>query len=169
MQRTVLMLFVSATLTACAIPTMPDNAQGMRQLWKEHAGDKWYPQLQTEVPLSFDKAVQHVRSKAHECLNVTMNVSSKTDYGATAHWQNVFTPTMTITGKKAELFLVETMPGNSGSQQHIPQLTADFSAASANSTRVVIYHLSFDPSARTANAVALWAAGKNVGCPDMNR
>ncbi len=168
-QKTVWLLFISATLVACNLPTFPETAQGMRELWKQHPGEKYYPQLQTEVPLPFDKVVQHVKSKAQECLDVTMNVSERTDYGGTAHWQNVFTPKMTVNGKKAELSLIETMPGNFGSQQHIPQITADFTAVSANSTKVVIYHLSYNPSLRTAQAVAAWAAGKNVGCPDMNR
>lgn len=148
---------------------MPEDAQGMRKMWNGHPGQKYYPQLHTEVDLPYEKVVQHVKRMAHQCLEVTRNVSEKTDDGATAHWQDVYTPTMAITRRKSELFLVETMPGNAGSEQHIPLITADFTPAAGNRTKVVIYHLAFDPSLRTAHAIAAWAEAKDVGCPDMNR
>lgn len=148
-------------------PAMPDNAQGMRKMWKEHAGEKYYPQLETTVPVPFDRVAQQVKAKARECLDVTVNKSAR-ERNVTTHWQDVFTPTMTINGKKAELFVVENMGGAFDQQpQRFPIITADFAPASANSTKVVIYHLSFDPSLRTAHAIASWAAGQNAGCPDM--
>ena len=113
LQGTAWIVLIAVGLAGCA--PMPKDPQGMRKMWDEHPGQKYYPQLHTEVHVPYERVVQHVKSMAHQCLEVTRNVSEKTDYGATAHWQDVYTPTMTITHRKSELFLVETMPGNGGS------------------------------------------------------
>lgn len=165
MRKIIVMVVLSVVLSGCG--GIPKDPQGIRNLWDEHTGDQYYPKLQMVAPMPLAKAMQIVKSKSQECLNVTLNIKSKADGGGWYQWQMIFESTVSASAKKGELFFEKVVHRTTDSYVRTPQVLADFYPASANSTKVVIYHLSYDPSKRVANSIASWLNGNTAGCPDM--
>ena len=117
----------------------------------------------TEVGKSFQKM-------APQCLDVRIKMTSQTNMS----YQVIVTkwnPTVKITDQKAELHIQQLHEKGVLNVYEVPDngyymMVIDAIPAGKNSSQIVMYRSSVGNKA-LVKAIKGWAAGKNVGCPDL--
>jgi hypothetical protein len=158
-----------AALAIVACAPMPQTAEEFR---KAVPGAMMAKTDSYEVNRSLKEVAATFRRKAPECLNVSVRTVSQT----TTSYQNILTqykPTVVVNSERAELHVQQlhktgvvypSKPPEGG----IYLLVADAYAIGGNRTRIQLYGPSkgYDVLYR---AIRGWAAGDNLGCPDMTK
>jgi len=157
-----------ALLAGCAV-SYPQNAQEFR----EQAPGAMFGQKQTfEAKRPFREVAKTFRTKAPECLNVSVRTVSQTSNS----YQNIlaiYKPTVLVSAQKAELHVQRhfqsgvLVPGKEP-EGGLYVLVADATPIDRNRTRVDLYGPTRGADA-LIRAVTGWATGENVGCPDMTK
>ncbi len=164
--RTLLLpLSVIALLPACgAMPKTPDE---YRKALLEHPNMMGVRIENFEVQRPFPESAQFVRKKSNECLKASIKWSERT---STSFSMGItrYDPFATITANQAQVYVTETYLSPSGEQRGDKyfMFVADFKPVK-NKTKVDLYYTWGEPRPRTAKAVRAWAAGEDVGCPNL--
>lgn len=166
--RRILFLFSCALLLAACAP-MPQTAEEFR---KAVPGATLMKTDSYEVNRAWRDVAATFRRKAPECLKVSVRTVSQT----TTSYQNIlteYTPTVIVTDQRAELHLQQlhktgVMYPKKPPAGGIYLIVADAYPQAGNRTRIQLYGPSrgYDVVYR---AIRGWAAGDNLGCPDMTK
>jgi hypothetical protein len=159
----------TATLAIAACSPMPQTAEEFR---KAVPGAMMAKTDSYEVNRSMKDVATTFRRKAPECLKVSVRTVSQTNMS----YQNIlteYTPTVVVNSDRTELHLQQhhktgvMYPGKppAGGPYII---VADAYPLPGNKTRIQLYGPSkgYDVVYR---AIRGWAAGDNLGCPDMTK
>lgn len=124
-----------------------------------------------EVSRTFDEVAFTFEQKALTCLDVTIKTVSQADGNNQVIASN-WNPTLIVTDKKAELHVQRIFEGaekagNEPKNGHYV-MVVDITPASIWKTRIEIYR-SIQGVDFITRAVKNWAAGKDIGCPDMTK
>jgi len=117
----------------------------------------------TEVGKSFQKM-------APQCLDVRIETTSQTNMS----YQVIVTkwnPTVKITDQRAEMYIQQLHEKGVLNVHEVPDkgyymMVIDAIPVGKNSSQIVMYRASVGNKA-LVKAIKGWAAGKNIGCPDL--
>ena len=168
MQRPIYLLAACMLLGACATKA-PQNADEFRQ---EAPGAFLMKKETMEVARPFRDVAETVRKRAPECLQVAVRTTSSTS----TSYQVIdaeYKPTVIVTKERAELHLQRKYTKGVVNVYKEPEgghyiLVADAYPLAGNKTRLDLIAPSRGLDA-VVRAVKNWAAGENVGCPDMTK
>jgi hypothetical protein len=159
----------AATLAIAACSPMPQTAEEFR---KAVPGAVMAKTDSYEVNRSMKEVAATFRRKAPECLKVSVRTVSQTNMS----YQNIlteYTPTVLVNPERAELHLQQHHKTGVMYPSKPPAggpyiIVADAYPLSGNKTRIQLYGPSkgYDVVYR---AIRGWAAGDNLGCPDMTK
>lgn len=125
-----------------------------------------------EVNRPFTQVATTFQRMGPDCLAKTIKTTSQTNNS----FQVIVTtykPTVVVTGKKAELHVQQHHDQGVVNVSKEPQggyylLVADAQPITPSKTRIDLYRPSMGHSV-LIQAVKNWAAGENVGCPDLTK
>ena len=159
----------SATLAIAACSPMPQTAEEFR---KAVPGAMMAKTDSYEVNRSMKDVATTFRRKAPECLKVSVRTVSQTNMS----YQNIlteYTPTVVVNSDRTELHLQQHHKTGVMYPSKPPAggpyiIVADAYPSPGNKTRIQLYGPSkgYDVVYR---AIRGWAAGDNLGCPDMTK
>jgi len=155
-------------LAACA-QNYPQNAQEFR----DAVPGAFMGKVQTfEAKRPLREVAKTFQARAPECLNVSVRTVSQ----SSTSYQNilaVYKATVVNNPQKAELHLQRDYRSGVLVPGKVPpgglyMLVADATAVDAKRTRIDIYGPSMGADV-VIRAINGWAAGENLGCPDMTK
>lgn len=166
------LLITALAFTACALGMkgMPMNAEEARQMFPKSIMGEYRT---FEADRSYSRVSKTIEKKAHECFNVSVEVTSH-GYGSASHWIDYYKPTVIAGSKRTELHL----------QQHKKQknlikpyeepeggyymLVVDIDRISANRVKTHMYvpKIGYD---HVVAAIEGWIKGTSSLCPDMTK
>lgn len=155
-------------LSGCAI-SHPQTAEEFRKA----VPGAFMGKVETfEVNRPLSEVAKTFQKKAPECLNVTIKTTSQTRMS----YQVIITtykPTVLVTEKKAELHVQFHHEAGVLNVSKEPEggyylIVADAIPLDKNTTRVDLYRPSMGYDA-LIKAIKGWAAGENLGCPDLTK
>ena len=159
----------TATLAIAACSPMPQTAEEFR---KAVPGAMMAKTDSYEVNRSMKDVATTFRRKAPECLKVSVRTVSQTNMS----YQNIlteYTPTVVVNSDRTELHLQQHHKTGVMYPSKPPAggpyiIVADAYPSPGNKTRIQLYGPSkgYDVVYR---AIRGWAAGDNLGCPDMTK
>jgi hypothetical protein len=159
----------TATLAIAACSPMPQTAEEFR---KAVPGAMMAKTDSYEVNRSMKDVATTFRRKAPECLKVSVRTVSQTNMS----YQNIlteYTPTVVVNSDRTELHLQQHHKTGVMYPSKPPAggpyiIVADAYPLPGNKTRIQLYGPSkgYDVVYR---AIRGWAAGDNLGCPDMTK
>lgn len=159
----------TATLAIAACSPMPQTAEEFR---KAVPGAMMAKTDSYEVNRSMKDVATTFRRKAPECLKVSVRTVSQTNMS----YQNIlteYTPTVVVNSDRTELHLQQHHKTGVMYPSKPPAggpyiIVADAYPLPGNKTRIQLYGPSkgYDVVYR---AIRGWAAGDNLGCPDLTK
>jgi hypothetical protein len=125
-----------------------------------------------EANRPYREVARTFQAKAPECLNVSVRLTERSSTSST-NILTTYKPTVLVGENRAELHVQRHMQGNVIVPGKEPEgghymLVADAVPLDRNRTKVTIYGPSRGADT-LMRAVAGWATGENVGCPDMTK
>ena len=153
-------------LQGCA-GTMPQTADEFRT---EVPGAFLGEVEKFQVNRSFSDVGRSFQQMAPRCLDVRIKMTSQTNMS----YQVIVTkwnPTVTISGNKAELHIQQLHEKGVLNIHKVPakgyyMMVVDAIPLSNNRSEIVMYRSSVGNKA-LIKAIKGWAAGENIGCPDL--
>ena len=168
-------ILISAVVSGCATMPMPQSAADYRQSFVQGGfGTK----LESyEIKRSYSTVAKTLQKKSKECLDVTL-IKTKCVNKNCKEYEAKYTPTVVSTSKKTELHVQwrrtpwdSTFLGSSGEPPangvYITVLDAE--PAGKGKTKITVYGPSLDNLRTVPDAAKRWAAGTNLGCPDLTQ
>jgi hypothetical protein len=158
-------------LTACG--QMPKTADEYRTALQQHPNMVGVRIEHFDVALPMSQSAQFVKKKTTECLQVTVRRTSKTSSGGmTTSYSDAlvkYQPYVDVSKDKATIYVTETASKLNGEQIGDPYFTfvMDIKPAAARKSNVDLYYTWGEPRPRIAKALTAWAAGNDIGCPNL--
>ena len=123
-----------------------------------------------EVDRSYTEVGKSFQTMAPQCLDVRIKTTSQTNMS----YQVIVTkwnPTVKITDQRAELHIQQLHEKGVLNVYEVPDkgyytMVIDAIPVGKNSSQIVMYRSSVGNKA-LVKAIKGWAAGKNIGCPDL--
>lgn len=171
MNKLFLLITVFA-FTACTLGMkgMPMNADEAREMFpKSIMGEH----KTFEVSRSYSQVAQTIEQKAHECFDVSVEVTSY-GYESAAHWTDYYKPTVIVGDNRTELHLQQhKKQGNLIKPYEEPEggyymMVLDVDRISADQVQAHMYvpKIGYD---HVVSAIEGWVKGTSSLCPDMTK
>jgi hypothetical protein len=168
------LLSLFALLTACAAYPLKSH-DDFRAALQQNPNMVGVRIEKFEVSRPMSQTAQFVSQKSNECLRHTIRITSKTSsggYGPVIQEGLIkYEPHADISPTKATVYTTETSMNLKGEPTRDPYYTfvADFTPTSRNKTKVELYYVWGEPRPLVVKAVKAWAAGTDVGCPNLSK
>lgn len=161
-------IFITLVLPGC-VAHMPQTAEEFR---KELPGAFLGEVEKIEVNRSFTDIGKTFQKMAPKCLDVRIKTTSQTN----TSYQVIVTkwnPTVKVTGQKAELHIQQLHEQGVMNVYEVPpkgyyMMVVDATPLASNKSQLTMYRSSIGNEA-LVKAIKGWAAGENMGCPDLTK